>query len=1073
LLNKLSYTMLKLSYCFLLAALFLAVEVIAETSPVASGVNSETCRNTHIYTLHSPSPTLTYTSADLEWGSFAGQPGVVRYRKKGISGWTVVSRYRISSDIIRNLLLNDLTINTTYEWQVATLCAPNDTSEYTSLLSFTTAPCTNSAALLTTANISSNSATVDWRSNAAFIFQWRAVNAPDWITINPAPTRPYTFTGLTNQTAYEWRVAEICTATQTSTYVAPESFTTSCPVPVNLRSADNFFITDGKTLTWESPLPGLTVDLQYQVQGSDTPDNWTTVSNVSGTAYTISLPFGAYNWRIRSVCEPGVFSEYTAPQTFSVTCRPIEPQTIPAPAVTTYSISVPVIWDNSDLAYNVQWRATGAERWTTIPNNGSPTFVLTGLRSNQAYDIRTQRVCSPTLSSPYSAIYSFTTVCPKMSYGSPYAFPTGYIQLGDMPDPATVGSVVEWRGASEVEWQSSPVLNGVFRYQIPNLTPGQYEFRAKIICVDGSESAYTPVKGFNFSYCTESPYGINGYAYCIGAEEVKVDFQTCGDERNQYEIRWRKTGTDCWLSASVTDSLNRFDTDYDRPGRQYVIKNLQPATAYEWQIITRKTSVPEELIYGQFSSFTTAKGIPDHLVLLCAGNQSATVSWNGYDYANNIPSGDPFCSNSSQHSQLQYRVIGETTWSSPISYSANEAFNARYSFTRLLANTAYEWRVRRILNSGIAGAYSAPATFTTTGCLRPTVVQYFSYFRDCTKAVIAWGSCPFEQARYEIRYRAVGSTPWTTTAINSEGIFYSQVTYTLSGLLQRPYEVQVRSLCVSGAVTEYSSSLTVVVGCPERLSCSRTKNLCHLNITSRSALLKWEGTGPFELRWRKGYASAWNTVQVPIDLNTITGSSSYYLTDLEPYTPYDWQVRCVCSTESGFSAVDFFRTVCKAPLYGRAAGIAPTSAKLTWSNADNSLTYKLFWRKSGEPNWQVITGITTPFYSLTGLTRSTEYQWRVETECGASAVAVAGPVRLFRTTATVAAVSTTLSTISNGNWNDPSTWACNRIPVSTDTVTIGHIITIPPGVIGVAQTLSHTANGKIIYGTGGKLNLGF
>lgn len=272
--------MLKPLHRFLLIGVLMSGRVLAGELPIVSGAISETCPNLTFYTIYSSTPYYTYNSAQISFGSGPGRPVVFKYRPNR-GTWRYDAIIISGSAGYKTAILSGLTPDTVYEWQIATLCAPNDTSTYAPPLSFITAPCINSAALLTTTNVSSNSATIDWYSSTSFAFQWREVNSPGWTTINPAPSRPFTLTGLTNQTAYEWRVAEVCTPAQSSTYTQPTSFTTACPTPTNLYSTDGSYYLNTTNLRWESAI-ALPYEVQYQPQNTN-PANWTTISDINST----------------------------------------------------------------------------------------------------------------------------------------------------------------------------------------------------------------------------------------------------------------------------------------------------------------------------------------------------------------------------------------------------------------------------------------------------------------------------------------------------------------------------------------------------------------------------------------------------------------------------------------------------------------------------------------------------------------------------------------------------------------------------------------------------------------------
>lgn len=80
------------------------------------------------------------TNATLNWNAQTGTTNYrVRYRSTGITAWTYSLPVNTTS-----LTINGLQYNTSYEWQVCSLCPP-DSSGYSSVLNFTTIPnCTGS-----------------------------------------------------------------------------------------------------------------------------------------------------------------------------------------------------------------------------------------------------------------------------------------------------------------------------------------------------------------------------------------------------------------------------------------------------------------------------------------------------------------------------------------------------------------------------------------------------------------------------------------------------------------------------------------------------------------------------------------------------------------------------------------------------------------------------------------------------------------------------------------------------------------------------------------------------------------
>ena len=75
----------------------------------------------------------------------------------------------------------------------------------------------------------------------------------------------------------------------------------------------------------------------------------------------------------------------------------------------------------------------------------------------------------------------------------------------------------------------------------------------------------------------------------------------------------------------------------------------------------------------------------------------------------------------------------------------------------------------------------------------------------------------------------------------------------------------------------------------------------------------------------------------------------------------------------------------------------------------------------------------------------------------------------------VVPICTVMTTVKNGNWTDPTTWSCNRVPVVGEAVTVEHRVTIPaaiaPNPTGSAGRITCTASGQLLYQIAGRLNV--
>ncbi|MCY7356723.1 MAG: metallophosphoesterase family protein, partial [Rudanella sp.] len=64
-----------------------------------------------------------------------------------------------------------------------------------------------------------------------------------------------------------------------------------------------------------------------------------------------------------------------------------------------------------------------------------------------------------------------------------------------------------------------------------------------------------------------------------------------------------------------------------------------------------------------------------------------------------------------------------------------------------------------------------------------------------------------------------------------------------------------------------------------------------------------------------------------------------------------------------------------------------------------------------------------------------------------------------------------LYSVKAGNWNDPTIWSCNRIPLSTDHVQVKHNILVPTNLQAHALKVQFDPNTKLTYGANARLLL--
>ncbi|MCE6992773.1 GEVED domain-containing protein [Dyadobacter sp. CY323] len=161
--------------------------------------------------------------------------------------------------------------------------------------------------------------------------------------------------------------------------------------------------------------------------------------------------------------------------------------------------------------------------------------------------------------------------------------------------------------------------------------------------------------------------------------------------------------------------------------------------------------------------------------------------------------------------------------------------------------------------------------------------------------------------------------------------------------------------------------------------CSVPRNMKTIDVTTSRAELDWLESGPgvnYDLRWRVAYTANWT------DVDNLT-TPNYTLGNLTPGVNYEWQVRNKCTSgSSAYTASMVFSTaLCPYPLGAESTNISTNSAQLSWINMGVSTVYELQWKEASSSSWTIISNLTTPGYSLTGLDVGVSYDWQVRRAC--------------------------------------------------------------------------------------------
>jgi hypothetical protein len=295
-----------------------------------------------------PTPTslsatlVTAHTAKLNWHSSIalcmGCYNNIKYKKSTASTWTTGTAAGVNPN---SLSITGLTANTTYQFQVQSVCS-NNPGSYSSIKTFTTPAhlniqtpeitennesserieseslqinaltCAIPTAVHTTL-VTGNDVILNWTSSASsFNVRYRRVGNSIWHNVNATSTT-IAISSLGGTTTYQYQVRAVCGSTP-GTYSALKTFTTldgdGCPPPVFLQASS--ITNHHATLSWSSSNP--TNEIWYK---KTTSSNWTSVILSTNSKVVSGLTAStSYTFKVRARCVMGI-GAWSATKTFT------------------------------------------------------------------------------------------------------------------------------------------------------------------------------------------------------------------------------------------------------------------------------------------------------------------------------------------------------------------------------------------------------------------------------------------------------------------------------------------------------------------------------------------------------------------------------------------------------------------------------------------------------------------------------------------------------------------------------------------------------------------------------------
>ncbi len=166
--------------------------------------------------------------------------------------------------------------------------------------------------------------------------------------------------------------------------------------------------------------------------------------------------------------------------------------------------------------------------------------------------------------------------------------------------------------------------------------------------------------------------------------------------------------------------------------------------------------------------------------------------------------------------------------------------------------------------------------------------------------------------------------------------------------------------------------------------CGGVTGLASSFITLTSATISWtavSGADSYDVDYKESVSSTW------INAATATTLTSVDLSGLNSNTTYNWRVRVNCAAGTGNYVNAQFTTLapCNAPTGLGSSAITSNSASVSWASVSGAANYDIDYKESSSSTWiNAVTGTTSTSRSITGLSASTLYDWRVRANCTSS-----------------------------------------------------------------------------------------
>ena len=826
---------------------------------------------------------------------------------------------------------------------------------------------------LSASNITTVSAELSWTPGGNET-AWNVEYGPAGFTQGSGTTvaagsNPFTLTGLTSATSYDFYVQADCGNGDVSSWVGPYNFITppAC--------GDTFYDDGGPSGSYSSGLnqtltiypdnagDGVTVtfnsfDMEQGWDGMmvyNGPDTNAPLFDSGSTYGRTNCPNGAWTGApgdtytadghsFTSTHSTGALTFVFTSDGFVqhdgweavITCAPL-PSCLPPMFLTVSNItsdSAELSWTENGTAttWNVEYGPAGFTQGSgTTVAAGSNPFTLTGLTSSTSYDFYVQADCGSGDTSSWVGPVSFTTACDIVTtfpYNYGFENTTANIE-GDWSNSC-------WSGNPENT--NSDLLAGPFRWT-PNDSGTPSGNTGPSGAHNGSMYAYTEASGSNdgdiaelispiFDMTSLTQPQLSFYYHMYGADIGTLSVDTYDGSTWTNDV-WTMSGeqqssdSDPWLEGILTFANNVTQVRF----RAVRGGGFKSDIAIDDILIQEAPSCPHP-------SFLSVGNITADSAELSWTENGTATTWN-----------------------VEYGPAGFTQGSGTTVAAGSNPF----TLTGLTSSTSYDFYVQADCGSGSVSPWSGPYTFMTP-C---TTINTFPYTQDFENG----GNIP----NCWVNDDTDAGGEWEFTTSNSHGPDADHTSGSGYYALLNDYSIH-----------SYESPFNLITPT--------------FDLSATAYIMKywyWIGPdgadNPIHIDVSTDGGSNWTEDVFVHDNTTTTGEWAENLINLSAYNTSNVVIRFRGESIWGYSTdnsgIDDITIMeapsCMYPSDLSASNITADSAELSWTPGGNETAWNVEYGPVGftQGSGTTVAAGSNPF-TLTGLTSSTSYDFYVQADCG-------------------------------------------------------------------------------------------